>query len=153
MSYTLATAAEVAGKTKPTIWRAVKAGKLSATRLDDGSFRIDPAELDRYLAATKETPPPETAKRSDTAPALNEMDAHALQEAITLRLKVENLETLLATERERVADLREDRDGWREQAQRLAITHEKAAIVVPPPPTATEARPGLLERLVAAVRG
>ena len=28
MTYTLATAAEVAGKTKPTIWRAVKSGKI-----------------------------------------------------------------------------------------------------------------------------
>lgn len=168
MTYTLATAAEVAGKTKPTIWRAVKSGKISARRLDDGSFRIEPAELDRYLAATNETPPHETAMRSDTGAVLGEMDAKALQEAITLRLTVERLEALLATERARAAELREDREHWRDQARRLAITHEKAAAIVaapapamgsPPVPTAARVhadeseRGGLLARLVAAVRG
>ena len=71
MTYTLATAAEVAGKTKPTIWRAVKSGKISATRLEDGSFRIDPAELGRYLTSTQETLANETAKRSETGSPLS----------------------------------------------------------------------------------
>ncbi|KQQ83646.1 hypothetical protein ASF65_20490 [Aureimonas sp. Leaf324] len=81
------------------------------------------------------------------------MDAKALQEAVALRFEVEKLAALLATERERIVELREDREHWREQAQRLALTHEKAAIIVPPAPSAPEVRPGLLARLAAAVRG
>ena len=152
MTYTLATAAEVAGKTKPTIWRAVKSGKISATRLEDGSFRIDPAELSRYLASTQETLANETARRSETGSPLDEMDAKALQEAIALRFTVERLEALLATERERAAELREERNQWRDQAQRLAITHEKT-IAAPPALEPIADRSGLVTRLLAAVRG
>jgi hypothetical protein len=45
--YSLAQAAKAAGKSKPTIARAIKAGRLSAGRGADGSYVIDPAELAR----------------------------------------------------------------------------------------------------------
>jgi hypothetical protein len=45
----LAQAAKAAGKSKPTVQRAIKAGKLSALRRDDGSYEIDPAELARVF--------------------------------------------------------------------------------------------------------
>lgn len=45
--YSLAQAAKASGKSKPTIMRAIKAGKVSAMRRDDGSYQIDPAELHR----------------------------------------------------------------------------------------------------------
>ena len=47
MSYTLGEAARATGKSKPTIARAIKTGKLSADRGDDGAYSIDPAELNR----------------------------------------------------------------------------------------------------------
>src|SRR4051812_37778926 len=40
-------AAEMAGTSKSSIFRAIKAGRLSATRTDTGEFRVDPAELMR----------------------------------------------------------------------------------------------------------
>jgi excisionase family DNA binding protein len=48
-SYTVGQAARLTGKSKPTITRAIKAGTLSATRNDDGSYSIDPAELSRVF--------------------------------------------------------------------------------------------------------
>ena len=45
--YSLAQAAKAAGKSKPTLLRAIRAGRLSATRHDDGTYAIDPAELMR----------------------------------------------------------------------------------------------------------
>ena len=48
MSYTLGEAAKAAGFSKTTLSRAVKNGKLSAKRLDDGSYSIDAAELERW---------------------------------------------------------------------------------------------------------
>lgn len=47
MKYTLGTAAKATGKSKATIHRAIKGGVLSASRSDDGSYEIDPAELHR----------------------------------------------------------------------------------------------------------
>lgn len=51
MSYTLGEAAKVVGFSKPTLSRAIKNGKLSARRLDDGSYSIDAAELERWRDA------------------------------------------------------------------------------------------------------
>ena len=52
-SLSLREAAEQAGTSKSTIWRAVKSGRLSATRTDDSAFAIDPSEsLSRVSAGT-----------------------------------------------------------------------------------------------------
>jgi hypothetical protein len=54
MAYTLGDAARATGKSKPTIAKAIKVGRLSAARADDGSYQIDPAELHRvYPVASK----------------------------------------------------------------------------------------------------
>lgn len=47
MSYTLGEAAKATGKSKPTIQRAIKSGKISAIKLDNGSYQIEPSELHR----------------------------------------------------------------------------------------------------------
>lgn len=49
MKHSLGTAATATGKSKTTIHRAIKSGKLSAFRRDDGTFEIDPAELHRVF--------------------------------------------------------------------------------------------------------
>src|SRR4051794_890979 len=43
----LRAAAEVAGTSKSSIFRAIRSGRLSAARGDDGGYLIDPAELMR----------------------------------------------------------------------------------------------------------
>ena len=45
--YTLGEAARASGKSKPTIAKAIKTGRVSAIRQPDGSYQIDPAELHR----------------------------------------------------------------------------------------------------------
>jgi excisionase family DNA binding protein len=45
--YSLAQAAKATGKSKPTIARAIKAGRLSATRGEGGNYLIDESELAR----------------------------------------------------------------------------------------------------------
>lgn len=49
MKHTLGTAAIATGKSKTTIHRAIKSGKLSAFRREDGTFEIDPSELHRVF--------------------------------------------------------------------------------------------------------
>ena len=49
MGYSLTEAARASGKSKMTIQRAIKGGKISASRNEDGSYDIDPAELHRMF--------------------------------------------------------------------------------------------------------
>jgi hypothetical protein len=47
VAHTLGQAAKAAGVSKTTLRRAIENGRLSASRNDDGSYEIDPAELHR----------------------------------------------------------------------------------------------------------
>lgn len=109
---TLSQAAKLTGKSKSTINRAIKSGKLSATRHDDGSYSIDPAELSRVFNME----PPDSSKRSDAQPV-----------GTRLLERVEALEAMLSREREISADLKEDRDRWRQQATALLTDQRSAA--------------------------
>jgi len=100
----LSQAAKLTGKSKSTINRAIKTGKISATRHDDGSYSIDPAELSRAF----DMEPLEGAKRRDAEPN----EARLIE-------RIEALGAMLSREREISADLKEDRDRWRQQATAL----------------------------------
>jgi len=45
---TLGQAARLTGFGKTTLTHAIKAGRLSASRREDGSYEIDPAELEHF---------------------------------------------------------------------------------------------------------
>ena len=47
--YTLGQAAKAAGRSKSSVHRAIVAGRLSAIRTADGTWSIDPAEVDRVF--------------------------------------------------------------------------------------------------------
>jgi predicted site-specific integrase-resolvase len=51
MSYTLGTAAKATGKSRATIQRAIKNGKISARKNESGQYEIDPAEILRVYPA------------------------------------------------------------------------------------------------------
>ena len=52
MKYTLSKAATATGKNKATIQRAIKSGKISASKNSSGAYEIDPSELHRVFPAT-----------------------------------------------------------------------------------------------------
>jgi len=52
MKYTLSQAATATGKNKATVQRAIKAGKISATKNSSGAYEIDPSELHRVFPLT-----------------------------------------------------------------------------------------------------
>ena len=107
----LSQAAKLTGKSKSTINRAIKTGKLSATRHEDGSYSIDPAELSRAFGIE----PLGSTKRRDAEPE----GAHLFE-------RIAALEAMLSREREVSDDLKEDRDRWRQQATAL-LTDQRAA--------------------------
>lgn len=115
----LSQAAKLTGKSKSTINRSIKSGKISATRHEDGTYSIDPAELSRAF----DLEPHERAKRRDAEP-----DGTRLLERIGA------LEAMLNREREISADLKEDRDRWRQQATAL-LTDQRTAPLLDQPPS------------------
>lgn len=138
--FTLGEASKEVTASKSTILRAIKSGKLSASK-DGDSWRIEASELFRVF-----DPAPtrsgnhllkEVEPLTPEPPKLAELEAELIQ-----------ARTLLEAERERTAELRQDRDRWAAQAERLMLT------VVPPPNQSSASRKsGLWARLVDAWRG
>jgi len=119
MSYTLGDAAKAVGKSKTTLHRAVKSGRISAIKSEDGSYSIDPSELHRVF-------PPVTPVTLNKVFLRNETE-HYSNDPETLRAQLEMQEKERERERailqETIADLREDRDKWRQQATALLEDH------------------------------
>ena len=112
---TLSQAAKSISKSKSTLNRAIKSGRLSAIRNEDGTFSIDPSELARAF--------PQNAP--ERAPLVHH-EAHPERPGTENSSKIAMLEQLLKREREALAreqeisaDLKEDRDRWRAQATGL----------------------------------
>ena len=103
---TIGQAARAANRSKSTIWRDVKSGRLSANRNADGTFAINEAELARVYPDTPSNAP-ETSRRNRPARPEN---------GVATALEREN-----ALLREMLDDVREDRDRWRAQAERLLL--------------------------------
>ena len=111
MSYTVGTAAKATGKSKPTITRAIQSGKISAERLEDGSYKIDAAELHRVF--------PPLPLASNETPVLTQPETPS--ETGGLQVEVKMLREMLDQERQTVADLRGRLDAEAEERRRLTL--------------------------------
>ena len=115
MSYTLGDAAKAVGKSKTTLHRAIKSGRISAKKSEDGSYSIDPSELHRVFPPVTAVTPTDTFQRNDTEHPSNTLGTLRIQ----LELQEKERERERALLQETIADLREDRDKWRQQATAL----------------------------------
>jgi hypothetical protein len=71
MTYGLSSAATAAGINKSTVLRAIKSGKISATKSEMGKWQIHPAEFHRVYPPFASTDPrPEAEQRDAMADAL-----------------------------------------------------------------------------------
>lgn len=121
---TLGEAARLTGLGKTTLARAIKAGRLSATRTDAGSYQIDPAELSRVYPF-----PAPTAAAGATVVATGLVVRDATRDATgetpgataALEAQIAGLRDVGELLRRQLDDVREDRDRWRGQAERLAL--------------------------------
>jgi excisionase family DNA binding protein len=109
MKITLGQAAKQAGISKSYLSKLIKTGKISAERQPNGEFRIDPSELDRLPHIRRVNT---QQKQMDTPPP--PPDAW-LKEREALLALVNALNN-------QVNDLREQRDVWQHQAERLLLT-------------------------------
>jgi hypothetical protein len=107
MAYTLGQAALAARVSKTTLRRAIDKGRLSAARVNDGSYEIDPAELHRVFPSHSDEGG--TLARSVTGNDTGE-----------LRVEVEMLREQLAMLKDERDDLRrrfDESEAERRQAQ------------------------------------
>jgi hypothetical protein len=112
MVYTLGEAAKATGKSKATISKAIKSGRVSARKDETGTFHIDPSELHRVYPPTasseQEETPANTLAKTDIDGTIRELQA-----------RLESAHERLSDKEAVIADLREDRDRWRQQATAL----------------------------------
>lgn len=121
MPLTLGQAAKLAGVGKTTVTRAIRSGRLSAERRDDGSYRIDPAELSRVYDVRVETPATVEATGDVAHRATAPRDTDATDETparlAALGATVAGLQELVRRLDEQLAETRRERDAWREQTE------------------------------------
>lgn len=118
MKYTAGQAAKATGVATATITRALKSGRISGQKDDSGAWMIDPSELHRVF-------PPISPQDSATP---NRQDHATARTTDERGPEISALEREVQTLREALSDAREDRDKWRDMAERLSIA--------PPAPTA-----------------
>jgi excisionase family DNA binding protein len=121
MVYTLGQAANAAGVSKTTLRRAIEKGRISAARLDDGSYAIDASELHRAFPQHSDggVPVARSVTASDTG---------------ALRVEIDGL-------REQLALLKDERDDLRRRLDRADDERRQAqerltALLTAPQPAA-----------------
>lgn len=123
LKYTLGTASKATGKSKSTLSRDIKSGKISAAR-KDGAYEIDPAELHRVYPPLEQGTRSRNSPANDVEPKEKHDETPNLQaELAAAKAKLETIEEERERERRQLMaqleDLRSDRDQWRQQATRL----------------------------------
>ncbi|MGE5442274.1 MAG: hypothetical protein ACM3Q0_04360 [Bacteroidota bacterium] len=117
--YSLKQAADAVGRGKPAVLKAIKAGRISAHKNENGEWQIDPAELHRVYPIHPGTGSGTTTGERQETP--NETSGVARE--------IEMLRERLAEKDELIGDLREDRNRWRAQAEQATrlLTDQRPA--------------------------
>jgi polyhydroxyalkanoate synthesis regulator phasin len=116
MKVGLQRAAELTGKSRSTIQRAIKSGKLSAEENESGKKVVDVAELEQVYGLVKpEKKPANVTSEEQPTSQLVELQAALERARQKAAVEAEHVEKL----KEELAKLKEDRDYWHRQANRL----------------------------------
>lgn len=129
----LSQAARLTGRSKSTIGRAIKSGRLSATRNEDGTFGINPAELLRAFPKGGSEPGMDRANEPSRNP-LHGTSGTGLEpdEIRALREELAKAQQRAAAADERadtIADLRArlDREGEERRKLTAILTDQKSS--------------------------
>ncbi len=104
MKLTLGQVARELEMNKATLSRYIKQGKISAEKQQDGSYRIDPSEIDRLRATVAAT--------VKVTPEV---------QPVTPAPEIGLLRELLAEKDKQIANLTTERDEWREQCKKQLL--------------------------------
>jgi|TARA_B110000881_G_scaffold211353_1_gene219751 TolA-binding protein len=126
MSYTLGEAAIACGKSKSTISKAIKAGKISAEKNDHGTFEIEASELHRVY------PPAPSPIEQNTIETVE----YEQNETLKNTSNIEVLQAKLDMANERIEELKQDKDKleidkeqWRQQATNLLAAPDRRGLL------------------------
>lgn len=135
MQYTAGEAAKATGKNIATITRAIKSGKISASKDASGAWKIEPSELHRVFPVLAQVLRKGTMQQD--AILLQEQEyssSKALQEELTiLRERVRSQDQLLADRADQIADLRSrlDREGEERRMLAALLTDQRSSTKAP----------------------
>ena len=135
MKYSLADAAKTVGKNKTTIQRAIKSGRISASRNDSGAYEIDASELHRVF-------PPATAQQDTQQVQSNNAQHQDILSKPSTLARIAELERELAVSRSRNISLEEQREQMTETVEDLRTRLDRSEARV----TALLAAPALKRR-------
>ena len=110
-------AAELTGKSKSTIQRAMNSGKLSYELDSNGRRVIDVSELDRAFGLK-----PSQIEQKSVEQELEK--ASSLIEMERMKMRVKALEDQLESAEKQIEDLKDQRDQWQKQASQMLITSQ-----------------------------
>lgn len=110
MKLTMGQAAREAGISKPTLSRAIKSGKVSATPTGTGGWEIDPAELFRAF-------PPKSGNGSNNGNLERSTTPAETDETPALKAEIAGLKAVLEVMREKAAYAEEQAAAWQRQAE------------------------------------
>ena len=116
-------AAELTGKSKSTIQRAMKSGKISY-ELDANSRRvIDVSELERAFGLQSSNI--DSHGNQSSGRIENEMrDVEQMLEYERMRMRIKTLEDQVHSLEQQLEDMREQRDQWQKQSQQVLLTSQ-----------------------------
>ena len=117
-------AADLTGKSKSTVQRAMNSGKLSF-ELDQNNRRvIDVSELERVFGIKQQNVQNEIVTETKSAKKVESTEIIAAVEKERMRMQIKMLEQQLGAADERVDDLMGQRDKWEKQASQILITSQ-----------------------------
>ena len=113
-------AADLTGRSKSTIQRAMKSGKLSFEIDETGNRLVDVSELERVFGLAPERPAfnPEDAVKAEL------QRAHDMIETERMKMRIRMLEDQLHLTQQQLDDIKEQRDQWQKQAQQVLLTSQ-----------------------------
>ena len=112
MKHTLGTAAKATGKSKSTLSRDIKTGRISAIRRNDGSYEIDAAELHRVY-------PQVSNENSNRNTESNDPEHPSATRYAELLAHLEAAEKRIQDKDETIDDLRRRLDAEAEERRKL----------------------------------
>ncbi len=113
-------AADLTGRSKSTVQRAMKSGKLSFEIDENGQRLVDVSELERVFGMAPERP----AGNSDDLVKAEIQRAHDMIENERMKMRIRMLEDQLHMTQQQLDDVKDQRDQWQKQAQQVLITSQ-----------------------------
>lgn len=115
-------AAELTGKSKSTIQRAMNSGKLSYEMDANNRRIIDVSELERVFGLA--SPSTQSASSAPSSVEAELKKAADMLEMERMKMKIKMLEENLENANSNLEDMKSQRDQWQKQAQQVLITSQ-----------------------------